>query len=254
MLRASVNGHAAWLLIDTGASVHTLAKWFTTAAGIRTHETGGTATGSTGKTSTVLRVDHVELRLPDGSILGLDEAAVVAFPAVFAKHGIAGLISPQLLAKGEEATVLDLRVPELQMAASPTPQIASASVGKSCENSTSAFRNRLYTAHVSIRSTSGLLTVDTGATGTVIAPESEFAKRLLPISVIGDHVRGVGGTVEGTRRVIGVGVDRGGTSVKVDVLIGGAPGSCVADGPLGMDALRACRVELGAKDAVLICH
>src|SRR5882724_13302420 len=47
VISVSVQGHAAWLLVDTGAGVYTLAQWFAAAVGIASHEAKGTAQGTT---------------------------------------------------------------------------------------------------------------------------------------------------------------------------------------------------------------
>jgi hypothetical protein len=48
ILRATVNGQSVAFLIDTGASVHTIAKWFATAAHLRSQPSTATLKGSTG--------------------------------------------------------------------------------------------------------------------------------------------------------------------------------------------------------------
>ena len=48
LLRATVKGRRIWFIIDTGASVHTLASWVVNAAHLETRESKAKGTGSTG--------------------------------------------------------------------------------------------------------------------------------------------------------------------------------------------------------------
>src|SRR5215475_10933679 len=114
LLRATVGGQSAWFLIDTGASVHTLASWLVSAAHLSTRETTATVTGSTGMGKPVRAVANQAILLEGGRLLELREAIVVEFPTNFATNKIGGLLSPQLLATGSDASVLDLRVPALR--------------------------------------------------------------------------------------------------------------------------------------------
>src|SRR5215471_11432880 len=53
LLRGNIRGHQVWFVIDTGASVHTLASWFVTEAGVPARQTKATTKGSTGAESTI---------------------------------------------------------------------------------------------------------------------------------------------------------------------------------------------------------
>src|SRR6202790_5913863 len=46
LLRATVRGQPVWFIVDTGASVNTLASWLVSAAHLEPRQTNATATGS----------------------------------------------------------------------------------------------------------------------------------------------------------------------------------------------------------------
>jgi Aspartyl protease len=254
VIRVSVQGHAAWLLVDTGAGVHTLAQWFVAAAGIASREAKGTAQGTTGNKVSLRRTDRIALQLQDGSTLDLNEAAIASFPSTFTQLQIGGLVSPQLLAAANQVVTLDLRKPQLSLR---DPRSVAKGIGtftKACHNAESEFANRLYSADAKVSGTSGTLTIDSGATSTLISRRSKISVHLLPFSKGGAQVRGVGGEAESVRRIAGVKVERGGTLASLDVLLGDTPASCGRDGLLGMDSLRSCVVTMGSAGAVLACN
>ncbi|HEX3604229.1 MAG TPA: aspartyl protease family protein [Steroidobacteraceae bacterium] len=257
LLQATVSGQQVWFIIDTGAGVHTFASWFVSAAGIGSRQTNGSVTGSTGATeSRLTKAEGTTLQLDDDRKLTLREAIVVDLPSIFAEQRIAGLLSPQLLAAPHTAAVLDLRVPRLRFEPFGT---AVGSLGRkhvmiltgvrACRNAQSPFANRQYAAVIKVDGIDGTMLVDSGATGTVAFPESQIASKLASRASETNRTQGVGGTVQTTRKVHGVRLERGGTAATSDLIIGGAAGSCGSDGLLGMDALRQCVLVLGDRFA-----
>jgi hypothetical protein len=251
LLRGTIHGQTVWFIIDTGASVHTLASWFVTAARIVTHATNATTTGSTGSKSAVRVVYresiHVDGRQDD---LAVREAIVVDLPPIFQQQRIGGLLSPQLLAPVNMAAILDLRAPRLSFGAS-----AAASTGtRVCRNRDSPFANRLYAAPISTGNLEGTMLIDTGATSSIALPSSPIAVALSGRASVTGHTQGVGGTATITRKVPGVALKFGGGEGTVSFTIGGAPSSCGTDGLLGMDALRGCRMVLGQSTFAWSCR
>ena len=114
LLRATVRGQSVWFIVDTGASVNTLASWLVGAAHLEPMQTTATVTGSTGAERPALVVANTMIQLDGGRDLTLREAIVGEFPSLFAEQRIGGLLSPQLLAPTHSAAVLDLRVPILR--------------------------------------------------------------------------------------------------------------------------------------------
>jgi len=99
-----------------------------------------------------------------------------------------------------------------------------------------------------------LMLVDTGATSSVTAPSSPIAAALSSRAAVTGRTQGVGGTPIITRKVPDVALRLGGGGATVSLTIGGTPPTCGADGLLGMDALRECRLVLGESAFALSCR
>jgi predicted aspartyl protease len=261
LLRATVRGQPVWFIVDTGASVHTLASWLVSAAHLESRQTTATATGSTGVEKSVRMVANEIIQLDGGRDLTLREAIVVEFPPIFAEQRIGGLLSPQLLAPGHAASVLDLRVPTLRFEpfeiaitrlGRHRPLISSSS--RVCRNAESPFENRQYAASVTTDGIAGTLLVDTGATSTLAAPGSRIAAALTDRASESGRTRGAGGDAQTTRRAPNVRFERGGTASTIAVTIGGSAPSCGPDGLIGMDALRQCILVLGESAFAWSCQ
>jgi hypothetical protein len=258
IVEVTIHGQSARFLVDTGASVHALAAWFVKSAGIKAELAASTVRGSTGNETPVRVVRQLDGKLENEHRLHLDEAVVVEFPPIFAELKIAGLLSPQLLAPPGQAAVLDLRVPSLMIepfqdvvdSARVTP-LRDAHV---CNNAGSMFTNRSYAIPITVQGGTATVIVDSGATRTLIASESQIAKALESRGIEGNHTQGVGGAVESSRHVPGVEIQRAGAPVVLDLGIGGSPApSCGPDGLLGMDALRQCLLVLGESGLGMTC-
>jgi hypothetical protein len=251
LLRGTIHGRSVWFLIDTGASVHTLAAWLVNEAQIVTHTTNSTTKGSTGVESPVRAVSEEEIHVKGRrSNLRLKEAIVVGFPAIFEQQRIGGLLSPQLLAPSGLAAILDLHAPRLSFGARPEPSPGT----RVCRNPDSPFVNRVYAAPVAIAGLQGLMLIDTGATGSVAAPSSAMARSLSGRASETGHTQGVGGTATTTPKVPNVALQFAGSGAEVSLTIGGAPTACGGDGLLGMDALRECHLVLGESAFAWSCR
>jgi predicted aspartyl protease len=258
VLRATVNGQSVWFLIDTGASVHTLARWFATAAHLGLRDLNTTLRGSTGATSQARAAGPVQLETRDGGAISVRDAVVVDLPQVFADQHIGGLISPQLLARAGEAAVLNLRTPSLSFAPFDG---ALAGLGLAPSAATSGTHvcpssgpppGRSYGASVTIAGITADMTTDTGATSTVVA-STRIARALVARSQPNGQVQGVGGEAQSVKTVAGVSIMRGGAARRADVILGGTSAGCGADGLLGMDALRGCTLVLGETTMAWSC-
>jgi Aspartyl protease len=262
LVKATIAGHEALFIVDTGASVNTLADWFTEDAGIPSNSTNSIAEGSAGKTSAIRVAHEVYGRFSDGHSLALDEAIVVEFPPVFKSLHLGGLLSPQLLAPVGMATLLDLRTPSLrfltfQSAVSELrrvePSTAPLSVTPACRNETSKFVNRLYLTSVSIPGSTDLVLVDTGATKTTFSEKSKIGRAVEGRSEPGPRSEGVGGPMGAGRLVRNVKLLLGGRMVELNPSIGKVSASCDSAGILGMDALRNCFLILGGRKMAFSC-
>src|SRR5581483_11273598 len=243
----TVGSERAVFLIDTGAGVHTFARWFVTASRLRAEQSDGTTVGSTGQETRVDVVSNVATRLDDGRRLLVPQAIVVDFPPIFEQKRIGGVLSPQLLSGANEEAVLNLLEPSLSFRRA---RVAAGEAGAAsdaatvCTNAESPFRNRLYASAVLLDGAQATLLIDTGATQTMLAAESAAARSFGDRAVPGGGARGVGGAVQKMERVPAVGVTRGGAVATIDVGIGTARNNCGPDGLLGMDALARCVLVL----------
>ncbi len=259
LVRATIAGRQALFIVDTGAGVHVLAAWFAKAAGLALRDSSTTLQGSTGEKSHTQTATNVEGVFEDGTPLKIDEAAVVDLPPIFQEKQLAGLLSPQMLARPGEAAVLDLREPALnfdstdEALAQLPPEAGQVPGGHVCVNPKSQFRNRLYGVQSLIEGVTGVLLLDTGATRTLVAPQSTFALKLSDRSVVVGRIEGVGGAATNGRRVMDVNLNLAGMNMKLDLSIGGAPGDCGTDGLLGMDVLKKCVIVLGDSKLGLYC-
>jgi len=247
----------AQFLIDTGASMHTLASWFVDAAHAQAEPVAGSARGSTGHEASIRIVRRLDLGLERGRLV-LSQALAVEFPPMFAELRIAGLLSPQLLAPAGKAAILDLRKPALTFRSFDSGVDAlrgkPSAPGAVCINADSEFANRAYSVPIAISGLPGSVIVDTGATSTVIAAESQIGKILFEGSSEGKQTQGLGGAPEASRHVPAVEIRRGGTTAVLDVSLGASPGpSCGADGLLGMDALRNCVLVMSESALRMSC-
>lgn len=260
LLRATVNGQVVWFLMDTGASVHTLATWFVAAAHLPTHESKLTLVGSTGATVKAREASPFQLQTRDGTPFGIHDAVVVDFPAVFADEKIAGLLSPQLLASPGQAAVLNLQTPSIgfgpfgvEVAKLGITSAAATAGTHVCPTEDPAVTGRTYGVPVTIAGIPADMTADTGATATTVA-STRIARALAARAVVNTDVQGVGGDAQHAKTAAGVTVVRAGVARKADVLLAaGSGGNCGVDGLLGMDALRGCTLVLAEKTMGLGC-
>jgi predicted aspartyl protease len=260
LLRATVNGQVVWFLMDTGASIHTLAAWFVTAAHLPTHESTLTLVGSTGATAKAREASPFQLQTRDGTPFGIHDAVVVDFPAIFADQKIAGLLSPQLLASPGQAAVLNLQTPSIgfgpfsvEVAKLGLTAAAATTGTHVCPTQDPAVNGRTYGVPVTVAGIPADMTADTGATSTTVA-STRIARALASRAVSNSETQGVGGDAQKAKTVAGVTVVRAGVARKADVLLAGSSGgNCGVDGLLGMDALKGCTLVLAEKTMGIGC-
>ena len=123
-----------------------------------------------------------------------------------------------------------------------------------CRNPESQFVNVLYSAPIRVSGEAGTVLVDTGATVTILQPDSAIGRKLQNRSVSGGQTQGVGGASEAERRVPGVRLERGGSTVELQPALARVSPGCGHDGLLGMDALRNCVLVLGERTMAVSCH
>jgi Aspartyl protease len=255
-LRVTVGETSAWLLIDTGAGVHTLASWFVRDAGIQGSASTVAAQDSTGREVSMRVVHDIRLKLGSGPALVIPEAAVADFPPAFQRLRIAGLLSPQLLAGPGTVSVLDLRAPSLRVTSEPGAMSARATQGERsatlCRVDSSPFRNLLFGLGASVAGVPVVLTLDTGASTTILDRSRPAAKALHDLQPDGFQT-GVSGVHEPIFRSTPLAVDFGAGERKMPVRVGVPRGGCGVDGLIGMDALRSCVLSMSDRAVALTC-
>ncbi len=260
VLRVTIGHRSALFLIDTGAGVHTFASWFVDAAGLRAQEVNGSTTDSTGRVVPIRVVRAIKGDLDDGEPIEFSEAAVANFPPLFEQHGLGGLLSPQLLANATELAELDLRTPELRIepfnapaSSLGRPRLDTVDGANVCVNRDSVFVNRLYSIPVLLSGVPASLLVDSGATRTIVRPNSPAGRAIATRAIAGSGIQGVGGEAEPTRVAPDTQIKVAGTNRTIDLTVAAGSSNCGADGLLGMDALRGCTLVLGTKTLAMEC-
>jgi hypothetical protein len=250
IVEGSIAGQSALFLIDTGASVHTFAKWFAEAARLDVQSSDSMVSGSTNKTSRVEVVSDIDLRLATGGeSLHLQEAAVVDLPPIFLRNHIGGLLSPQLLAPEGRSTLIDLHSPKIRFKVDADgPQD-----GHVCVNEHSRFKNRLYAIDVLVANNRANMLVDSGATSTLLSNKSQAGKSLFGRAKEVGHMEGVGGAPSPRQSIGDVAIKIGKTSVSASLSLAEISPGCGADGILGMDVLRSCVIQLYSRGMNLNC-
>src|SRR4029079_19079276 len=108
LVHGTVGGVPTWMLVDTGANSHVIAGWLARKANLDTRNLGDQGTDHAGRTIMTSRTDRHAMsidgwgKIPDGPVL------VTEIPDAVAKLGIGAFVSPQQLAEGGHAVVLDL--------------------------------------------------------------------------------------------------------------------------------------------------
>jgi hypothetical protein len=258
VVRVGVNGVTAWMVVDTGAAIHTFASWFVEKAGIASdaalsdHVSGRDAVGE----RLPLRFVHGVTATLDGRTpWHVEIAAVADFPPEFERARVAGLLSPQLLAGEAEAVVLDLRVPEIRIdgteRALGAVRAGAAARLEPCGTPGAQVPNQLFAADVAIGERTVRMLVDSGAERTQLATDATAAVGL-PRDTVHQQV-GVGGVAEQVAVAAAMPVALGGATQALDVAIGGSRPDCGGEGLLGIDFLRQCRLTLAADRGEIAC-
>jgi hypothetical protein len=258
VVRLEVNGVAAWMVVDTGAAIHTFAAWFAEKADLVPDATLSeivSGRDAAGERLPLRFVHDVEARLDGRTSWRIATAAVAEFPADFERARVAGLLSPQQLAGDAEAVVLDLRVPEMRVEAEDHA-FADVRAGRAatldpCGGARAPVPNQLFAANVTIADRTVRMLVDSGAEHTQVATDATAAIGL-PRDAVHEQV-GVGGVAEQVAVAAAVPVSLAGATGTVDVAIGGSRSACGGEGLLGIDFLRQCRLTMSPARGTVDC-
>lgn len=239
-MRARVNGRGAYFLVDSGADTHVLTATFVRSIGVAPHEVLDD-----------VPVAAVDVRLPGDWRIPQRDIPVLDFPprAGIEKNGIAGMLSPQLLARDGFDAVVD--VPGKRLTLAPTRErsrLHGVTFALTACTPWDALPTRHYTLHALVGGQPVVLEVDTGRATTALyfervgkalhlsSPDEPLSAELeIPASSPNGAFIGFGSFVIATDHF--------------------APDKrCVADGLLALDVLRNCVLALGTHDGVAVCR
>ena len=203
-VRLTFGDRTAWFMFDTGAGTHGLARWFVEAAGLEIDDSlvvGVPVLDGTGAPVEVRAMQRQVGWLPDGDSLVIESAVVAEFAPYFQQAEVGGLLNPQLLAGDGQATVLDLRVPELRIEPwdDALHRVGASVVADNqiriCTDTDTPLSNQQYAVLVAARGSEAWLVLDTGAGRTKINAESALVRGLTLEP--GGEVMGVTGRPQG---------------------------------------------------------
>ncbi len=256
LLEVQLNGHPARLLLDTGASAHALSQAVARRLALASARLGemsnhfGTEARESGVAGAVITAGG--WTLSDGQPL-----ASLPLPP---SSGFGGLLSPQLLASGAEAIVLDLA--HGRLASMPWDAAASTWSASGVELAGSvrvcqvgeAKARRLFVLAATIDGLKLDLLLDTGAERSTLRRDSEVGQRLAA------YARPAGtsyslseaqpySVLPGARLALGPFH----TALDLPLIEGKNDPECPHDGALGMDVLRHCVIAISGARLLVRC-
>lgn len=253
-VHASVNGTPPVLLLDSGATDQALARWFAQQLHVETYsDTADVTIDHDGNRIVAQRARGVGLSLEGWGDVKADSATlVIDVPAVFADHGIGGILAPQLLRSAGQSLAIDLAGGFLSLEPSECTTRQRRAL-RDCEFSPEALPTcapgskgigPLFALPAVVGGVAASLVVDTGARETDLFVSSVAGRQL-----DGDPSRTptTGYVASGDSpgfQVASVVITAGTCHFDGSVtLTSGASGNqCPRDGVLGIDLLRACEL------------
>jgi hypothetical protein len=247
LVEGKVNGQPTRFVLDTGAVTHALDTNLAAAAQL----------GASPKASSV-SVDGWGA-LPEHALV------VRELPASLRAHGIGGIIAPQLLVESPDQTVVvDLANLQLRMLPRSTAAAAMSDLGPSlsgtgkklCPDDRDGISGLGLVLDGTVDGEPTRLAIDTGASRSILAEDSNAAARALLHPVLGRTVSaGTSGDVA-TSIYGGVPFTVGAWSSTVDVGLGVHQRTppCGASGRLGMDVLQQCAVAISGAEMLVSCR
>lgn len=256
LVDVTVRGVQATLLVDTGSAMHVLAPWLVRDAGLRSDEADGGLYDATGKLLPVSVVRDVSAQLDGWGELGPAQSFISSpFPSLFERLRIGGLLSPQLLARGDETVMLDFREPSLWLEGPVARPRVATPPATFCRSPVGRLDNLLFVTPVTIGSSVARLTLDSGAGATQLNESSNAGRLALRNSAPTPmSARGIAGRPVPLRVVENATVGLGSAEQRADVFVADIGSSyCAGEGRVGMDVLRSCRVGLGRAHLSISC-
>lgn len=251
-----VNGQPTRMLVDTGASHHVLAQWVAEMVG-SSREADAAGTDQVGKSVALSRLDDARVVVSGWGAIDTSEMFVAALPQSLRDEGIGGILSPQRLADGDRAVVLDFRKRTMTSASlgdalhalDSEPGVALSGEVHGCGTSGALPLVRATIAGVQVDAQ-----LDSGASNTTVRAKSEAGVRLLPHAKRSTTAVAASGvfsapSLDDTPVKVG--------ALEIDTTVDLVPRepriNCPNDASLGMDILHRCVLVLGSKAFAAKC-
>lgn len=264
LVHGTVGGEAVWLLVDTGANSHVIARWIAKKAGLPMRPLGDVGSDHTGRAVTAYTVDHPALVIDEWGPVADGPMLVTDVPEPIARIGIGGFVSPQWLAAESEGLVLDLPAHEMRSAPwadalaemqQRKGQDLAPNGPRLCEDTGSAIKGLAFVLPASVDGHGVDLLLDTGAHRTDLLTTSKagrlLAGRARPSK---EQMYAASGLVKTSLvRAAEVKIGQWSITSDIDLVPGVADPVCPRDGVVSMDALESCTLLLGRKTLLGRC-
>lgn len=253
----SINGEQGLFLIDSGASVNVISKWFAEKAKIKIFGQSVVAgtSGGTGKSS-MSEVDFL-VNTRGRKVSFKDQfAVIVTLPEVFRENGLAGIISPQQLLSEKETGVLNLSEnPSLKIYKDiPKFKRPVHRLNAVLSEGPKGQKTVLFTIHADVSGIKTNFIVDTGADGAGIGAKTSAGQKLLSQSVsTNERIGGINGTSEEVRIVSKTTVKLLGRDFEMKIRLQPISDKMPAEGMLGMQFLKNCSLILSSTSGSILC-
>lgn len=245
-VEGKVGDRPARFIVDTGVSVHAVDAAVASAANL-----GASPNAS-------------QLSIDGWGALPAHAVAVRELSATLRTHGIDGVVSPQLLAEGGQAVVLDLANRQLRQRPRATAWSELADLGvvltapgtKPCAFDEAGAGGVALAIDATVDGEPARLAVDTGASRTALVEGATAAAKVAAHPVLGRSVAVATSGDVPTSIHGGVPLTVGGLSTTSDV--GLAPGTrhaqCGYEGRIGMDLLQRCALAITSDQLMVACR
>lgn len=192
-------------------------------------------------------------------------AEIADLPPHVKNHGVGGILSPQLLVEQGQAVVVDLVNKQMRLRPKTMGWSEVGDIGAkltpsgqahSCATEAAGAPGQLLVVDAQIEGVAQKLSLDTGASRTILLEGSPAAAKAAAHDVLGRSVApGVRGNVA-TPLHGGVPITAGSWSTTVDMGI--APGEkhpqCGHEGHIGVDVLAYCALAIASDDVLVACR
>jgi predicted aspartyl protease len=264
LVHGSIAGFPVWMLVDTGANSHVVARWVAQRLGLSMRALGDIGSDHTGRAVAAYMVEHTSMTIDEWGPLADKPMLVTDVPEPIARIGIGAFVSPQWLAEQGDGLVLDIAKGEMHTAAwddavAELDGRGGRSIGGGaahlCQDDASAIHGLAFVLPASVDGKPVDLLLDTGAHRTDLLSTSKAAKLLVGRSAPSrEQMFAASGLVK-TRivRAVDVRVAEWAATTDIDLVPGVADAVCPRDGVVSMDVLQSCTLVLGSTGVLGRC-